>query len=318
MNEPKISVIVPIYNAAEYIVATVSSLLSVKDVTLEVILVDDGSTDGSGEIIDSINDTRVRVIHKENGGASSARNAGIEAARGEWLAFVDADDLVLPDIYSYLLDGTGGHLADIVQCAAYLEAGEKRTVINTDGATRFAAPENFKNSFFKSFSNANWAKIYRSRVFKNLRFDTAYTIGEDLRYNLDALRLSTGTLLLPQPKYRYIQREESLCNAAPTERRLRSFYDMALTAEADFSDNKVLYDFIFSERILATLDSLSKIATAKDASLVALESELRGSLRRSLFKALASALIPLKEKCKLLICTLLPAIYRRLVLRGKK
>ena len=98
---PKISVIVPVYNAEKYLHRCIDSILSQTFTDFELLLIDDGSKDGSGAICDeyAAKDNRVRVFHKENGGASSARNLGMDNAQGEWVAFVDADDYVLP---SYL------------------------------------------------------------------------------------------------------------------------------------------------------------------------------------------------------------------------
>ena len=100
-----ISVIVPVYNVEEYLPRCVDSLLSQTYEKLEIILVDDGTKDASDKICDAYaaRDPRVKVIHKENGGLSSARNAGIDIASGEYLAFVDSDDWIEPDTYAHML-----------------------------------------------------------------------------------------------------------------------------------------------------------------------------------------------------------------------
>ena len=100
-----ISVIVPVYNCEKYIEICIRSVLQQTYTNLELILVDDGSTDGSGKVCDQYvdQDTRVKVIHKENGGVSSARNRGIENAVGDWYSFVDADDFIDKDMYSILM-----------------------------------------------------------------------------------------------------------------------------------------------------------------------------------------------------------------------
>lgn len=104
-RETRISVIVPVYNVETYLAKCVDSILGQSYANLEVILVNDGSTDSSGSICDAFarKDDRVRVIHKENGGLSSARNAGMEAAAGEYISFIDSDDWIEPDAYEHLL-----------------------------------------------------------------------------------------------------------------------------------------------------------------------------------------------------------------------
>lgn len=103
---PKVSVIVPVYNVAEFLPKCAESIIGQTHRDLDLLLVDDGSTDGSSEICDAIadGDPRVRVLHKSNAGVSAARNAGIDAARGEWICFVDGDDWVHPEYVEYLLE----------------------------------------------------------------------------------------------------------------------------------------------------------------------------------------------------------------------
>ena len=106
MDDIIISVIVPIYNGEKYIHRVVDSILPQLNNAVELILVDDGSTDASSSLCDTYAEeyTTIQVVHKANGGVSSARNAGIEAARGGYLSFVDADDYISPNAYSHLLE----------------------------------------------------------------------------------------------------------------------------------------------------------------------------------------------------------------------
>ena len=103
---PLLSIIVPVYNTATYLPACLDSILSQGFTDFEVLLVDDGSSDGSGAICDKYAeaDSRVRVFHQENGGVSSARNLGLSQAKGEWIYFVDSDDEMLPDGLQTLVD----------------------------------------------------------------------------------------------------------------------------------------------------------------------------------------------------------------------
>ena len=103
-QKPLISVIVPVYNVAAWLPRCVDSILAQTYENLEILLVDDGSTDGSGNICEEYakKDTRIRVLHKENGGLSSARNAGLDAAAGAYIGFVDSDDWIAPEMYAEL------------------------------------------------------------------------------------------------------------------------------------------------------------------------------------------------------------------------
>ena len=113
--EKLISVIVPVYNVEEYVEKCVLSIINQTYKNLEIILVDDGSTDNSGKICDeiAIKDNRIKVIHKKNGGLSDARNVGIDIAKGDYLGFVDSDDYIDPDMYSILLNNMNLTFSDI-------------------------------------------------------------------------------------------------------------------------------------------------------------------------------------------------------------
>ena len=115
---PLISVIVPVYNVAEYLPECVDSICNQSYKNLEIILVDDGSTDNSGKICDEYakKDLRIKVIHKENGGLSDARNTGIEIAQGEWISFVDSDDLISNHMYEKMYEAGLIYSASLVCC----------------------------------------------------------------------------------------------------------------------------------------------------------------------------------------------------------
>jgi len=126
-----VSVIVPVYNVEEYLGRCVDSILAQTYTNLEVILVDDGAKDSSGAICDeyAARDARVRVIHKENGGLSSARNAGIDAAKGDWLEFVDSDDWIEPDAVESMLTLALEHRTELVVAGRYdvkAKTGERK------------------------------------------------------------------------------------------------------------------------------------------------------------------------------------------------
>ena len=127
---PKISVIVPVYNTARYLARCLDSIAAQTFADWECICVDDGSPDESGAMLDAYarRDARFRVIHQENGGVSRARNAGLDAARGEWIAFVDSDDWVEPETYELAWNAAQTHGADLVQWDYVFEDNGKRIV----------------------------------------------------------------------------------------------------------------------------------------------------------------------------------------------
>lgn len=116
-NQPLLTIIVPVYNILEYLPRCVHSITAQTYRNLEILLVDDGSTDGTGQLCDALasEDDRIRVIHKENGGSSSARNLAIEQAGGEYLGFVDSDDYIAPDMYEKLYQGIVTYQVTVAQ-----------------------------------------------------------------------------------------------------------------------------------------------------------------------------------------------------------
>lgn len=169
-----ISVIVPVYKVESYLDDCVKSILSQSFTDFELILVDDGSPDRCPAMCDdwAEKDGRIRVIHKENGGLSSARNAGLDVMRGEYLTFIDSDDYVKSDYLEKLYNALIEHRADVSVCGLILEKGkdeyESKTPAVVSGRSILLDP-NFTADTRISVS-AVWAKLYKRHLFENIRF----------------------------------------------------------------------------------------------------------------------------------------------------
>ncbi|MGF0032200.1 glycosyltransferase family 2 protein [Bariatricus sp. SGI.154] len=179
-----LSVIVPVYNAGDYLTPLIESVLNQSYNNIEIILVDDGAKDNSGKICDEFVkiDTRVHVIHKENGGQSSARNTGLLYARGEYIAFADNDDIIHPDMYQDLITVMENTGADV--CACDFENVDNN-VIGDIKFEKFSvypqvmAKRDLLNDFFKpTWRIPIWNKVYRANLVKTLHFGD-YHLGED-------------------------------------------------------------------------------------------------------------------------------------------
>ena len=177
--KPLISVIVPVYNVEKYLRQCVDSILAQTYSNLEIILIDDGSADNCPQICDEYagKDKRVRVIHQSNQGVSVARNAGLQAAKGQYVGFVDGDDWIYPDMYQYLYNLVIAHQVDVAVCNIW------QTVNGTDKLrlpsnlptvmTGEQAIWNFMSSFFL------WNKLFAAHLFKEHHFDPSITYCED-------------------------------------------------------------------------------------------------------------------------------------------
>lgn len=212
----RLSVIVPVYNVALYLRDCVDSLLAQRFVDFEILLVDDGSTDGSGSICDdlAVKDPRVVVLHQENGGVCSARNRGIDNARGEFIVFVDADDLVTEEYLEHLMESD----ADMVITGLQMFGAKHSKVMPAsrddfgikDLGIRWNKPPviNFLLYCFP------FAKRYRLRLIREwgIRFDESLFFSEDLHFNLRYYCYADSFAEMPNAEYWYrtmdITREE--------------------------------------------------------------------------------------------------------------
>lgn len=216
---PKLSVIVPVYNTSKYLDRCISSILSQSFQNIELILVDDGSTDGSGALCDEWKkqDLRVRVIHQANSGVSAARNAGIRAAEGEYLAFVDSDDAVGAEWLETVMQKIGNKKCDIISFGLFQIVGGK--VIRTQVMEDFYAPDRKSllprlAVYYERLFGSCCMKIYRTNfVRKNkLYFDESLQINEDAFFDYAALPLAEGFLNVGRPFYQYYYYKSSSSN----------------------------------------------------------------------------------------------------------
>lgn len=181
--QPKISVIVPVYNAERFLRRCVDSLLSQTFSDFELLLIDDGSKDRSGAICDECveRDNRARVFHKTNGGVSSARNVGLEHAIGEWITFVDADDFVREQYLENLLSHTGVRIDLVV---SYAEVFSEKGSRKENYPTKSIGATGFESMFVENdmhWHTSPWSKLYRRSIVEDLhlRFCEGMHIGED-------------------------------------------------------------------------------------------------------------------------------------------
>ncbi len=216
---PLFSIIVPIYNTEHYLEKCINSILKQKEKNFELILVDDGSPDRCPEICDRYEklDSRIHVIHQKNAGVSSARNKGLEVARGDYIWFVDSDDDIMEDS---LLDF----------CSAIHQKYADLYIFNSKGVNDFfvGALNEFiiKYYFTYTLGFSSWNKLYQKSIIQEagIRFDQEETIGEDLLFNLKYYQYvfrngRTGrTFFLGKDYYIYNCRADSAMNTKSKER----------------------------------------------------------------------------------------------------
>lgn len=186
--QDKVSIIIPVYNVEKYIKHCTESLINQDYTNIEIILVDDGSPDGSGKVIDDIEkiDPRVKVIHKENGGVSTARNAGIHASTGKWIMFVDGDDWVESDYVSYFVDLVKNNHCQIGMNTRNFSIENKYAVIAHDYV--IPAEKTIEWIYSDKLFVAVWNKIYDADLCKRVLFSSDIWYGEGMLFNIDCLQ----------------------------------------------------------------------------------------------------------------------------------
>ncbi len=213
---PELSIIVPIYNVAEYLPKCLDSIMAQTYRDFELILVDDGSYDGSEQIIDhyASKDKRVIVIHKTNEGVSKARNTGLDRARGVFLGFVDGDDYIDKMMYESMIALMERTNSDLGICGYSLLDIWGNILYKTqeDGEAILTREEALEMFFQTSqtFLGSIWNKVYRRSVCEGIHFSEGICIGEDTLFLIQFMLLSKKVTYIMKPMYYYLQRNGSL------------------------------------------------------------------------------------------------------------
>lgn len=218
-----ISVIVPVYNVEEYLPRCVDSILAQTYRNLEVILVDDGTKDNSDQICDAYaaKDSRIKVIHKKNGGLSSARNAGMDIAKGEYFGFVDSDDWIEPETYETMLGLALKHDAKMVCGGRYdvdSATGEKIVGLCPRKEEVISGVDMLGRVFlWDQCDSAAWDKLYHRSLFQEIRYPSGL-ICEDVAIFYRLVELTEKVVLCDKPLYNYYHREGSITTSKISEK----------------------------------------------------------------------------------------------------
>lgn len=208
-----ISVIVPVYNVEKYVEKCVRSIINQTYTKLEIILVDDGSTDASGNICDNIAkcEKRVKVIHKENGGLSDARNKGLEVAKGDFVSFIDSDDYISKEMIETLAYNIEQYNADISVCAYDMIYENKNIIIaNKNMLQEYTAEQAIEVLFDKNdIGVIAWNKLYKIELFNNVKFPVGKHF-EDINTIYKVISMANKIVYDPIALYHYVQRNGSI------------------------------------------------------------------------------------------------------------
>ena len=307
MNVSLISVIVPVYNVAQFLDDCLTSIINQSYKDIEIILVDDGSTDKSGEICDTFaaQDGRIRVIHKKNGGLSSARNVGLGVAKGNFVVFVDSDDYLNHEMITKLYDAVMSTKAEIA-CCDYTslefnnDSHSEIEVLNRKDAISTL----FDDYGFQCFA---WNKIYQRSLFENIRYPEG-KLFEDIATTYQLLKKVDRVAYVKDKLYYYRQRTNSITKTKFNKK------NKDLIDAIDFVYTDSMQCGLISERLKVGylgyyLSYIQKGFTAK-ADVENEYKVLRERTRENIVSLIKEKNISLKKRIQLILIGVCPGVYK--------
>lgn len=258
-----ISVIIPVYNVEKYVSKCITSVISQTYTNLEILLIDDGSTDGSGTICDSYiqKDKRVKVIHKENGGLSSARNCGLAHATGEYIAFIDSDDYVKPNFIETLHKRLVTDNSDIAVCN-FDRTDENGNIISefsliTPSEKKVLNQKEFWESFHdhSAVNIVAWNKLYKKTIFDSVRYFEGH-IHEDVFIIPEIIERTEKISFVVESLYCYLKRSDSIVGKVKNEHILDIDKFLAELTLSEYFDKHNYIEFL-SHHLLNNIIDIS-------------------------------------------------------------
>lgn len=315
-----LSIIVPIYNIEDCLERCVESIRNQTWRNLEILLVDDGSTDKTGALCDALGerDERIRVFHKENGGSSSARNLGIREAKGEWLGFVDSDDWIDADMYERLLETVLAFGADIAQASRdeIDEQGKRRPDVCTPPKeTFFCKSQDFMRELLLHRGDCSFCtKLVKRELFAARRFPEG-KLNEDFYLLVDMLTSVDGICILPDQMYHVFYRIGSNTRRRDKNDFSRVFVD--IVDNADYAEELVWksYPALKTEAVrfglFQRLDYMLHIPVSRMVNTDAFYCNVKKYLRAHVMDTIRNPYLTKKNRVYLLLLTVAPRTVRR-------
>ena len=315
-----ISVIVPIYNVEKYVRACIESVINQTYSDLEILLIDDGSTDGGGIICDEYakRDSRIEVIHKVHGGISDTRNTGLDRAKGELIAFVDGDDFIVPNFLERLYAAMISGGVDIVECW--------HEIVSEDGAVLTEKCEDKKGSRFITVSQwmtetnlrnfltvVVWNKLYKRYLWDNVRFPFG-RVHEDTATTYKLIYKAGKVLRIYEKLYFYRQRKSSITKSPLNDQKKQDSI-FAFTDQASFFEEKGdtgIADFVKAKKCLLLISYYFCVSDKTE------KKTYREDVRKIFKNIKGNKAVPAKYKRFIRLFLRCPAIAKSLYKRRKR
>lgn len=298
-----ISVVVPVYNVEKYLNRCIDSILIQTYDNIEILLIDDGSTDGSAQICDKYikKDKRVKVFHKKNGGLSDARNVGIDISNGKYIMFIDSDDSVEKDIIEYLYKLIIKFNTKMSVCSHNIifNNGEKIKKLGSKKEELLTDKECIKRMLYhKDIDTSAWAKLYSRELFYDIRYPKGFLfedIGTTYKFFLKSKFIACGYF----GKYNYFVRKNSIVTETFSEKKLD------LLKMTDMMGNDVLENFpdlnkaVLRRRVYARFSTLNQMIGVDNVDNI--RKNLINFIKKNAVKILIDRLVPIRDKIAIIL-----------------
>ena len=318
MRTPLISVIIPVYNVEKYLHRCLDSVIAQTYQNLEIICVDDGSIDDSGKICDqyAVRDARIKIIHQENQGLSAARNRGLDAAEGEYIAFVDSDDYILEDMYKKMLDKLLNYNVDLCVCQWQYEFSDGRQVVkrkNIDPTIygRKASLEFARFLYMGNYENgvvvAAWNKLYRRVLLDKIRFEGR--IHEDEAFCGRIMAKNISVYVMEEQFYVYAQNGDSLTNKPFSANKFFFLDTLAERRELFKSDAFIRQE---TEQLYCNMYIEYCLRARKDGVAVSHPERYRQIFRKMFSSLRREGKTNIKFRLRMMLFSFSPSLYRNI------
>lgn len=316
----KISVIVPVYNSIDCLEKCVKSICEQTYTNLEILLIDDGSTDGTDRLCErlALEDYRIRTYHKKNGGASSARNIGIKLASGEYFGFVDSDDYIEPDMYELMIEAVREKKVPMVQISRDEldeEGGRLPDVCVPPDETWFCQTETFLKELLLHKGDCSFCtKLVRRDLFEKHRFPEG-VLNEDFSLLVEMLQEIDGVVILPKQCYHVVCRSQSTTRSKTQDSFSRVFLDIVDNADRMqvLVDQKYpgLHDYAIRFNLYQRLDYLLHVPISQMTKNNDFYCKVKAYLREHVCDSIINPYLTGKNKVYLLLLTTAPKTVRK-------
>lgn len=314
-TSPEISIIVPVYKVEQYLDRCVESILKQTFTDFELILVDDGSPDNCPKMCDewAKKDSRIKVIHKKNGGLSSARNAGLDVARGKYIGFVDSDDWIAPDMYMYLINLIKRYNADVSECSMFYPSQYELCSDSAKEKVQILDQEKALKDFFRILrKDINYIvcnKLYKKPLIQDIRFPNGM-IFEDIDFNFKVYTRLNLLVVSNSRKYYYYKNPNGISRNAFRKKdfELIDVWDKIVMKSSEVIPK--FHNYALYNRYRADFGLLCKLIRYGNQADIenpsTLKKEFQSKIRKNYFKLMAGNM-PINRK---LLLTILCVNYK--------